>query len=113
MFLRKLFALPNIEQWCKMSDKFKPEVVLKIVKENPDIIVKLMSAAYGLSPTIKILSSQAEVEMFYEYMMKYVGTSYIKHGCDYRIAYLWLLNRNKQFGNNKNIENILTRLANN
>ncbi len=71
-----------------------------------------MSAGYAISPVIKILSSQAEVEMFYKYFLRYLGTGYIKSGSnfDYSGAYSLLIEKNKQFGNVKNIEFILTKL---
>jgi len=111
-FLRTLFALPNLRQWYGRSSMFVPGVVLKIVKEKPDIIVKIMSAGLAIFPVVEILSSQAEVEMFYEYFLRYLATCYIKSdfGYDYSGSYLKLIEKNKQFGNVKNIELILTKL---
>lgn len=113
MFIRILLNSSNPELWKPASTKFNPRIMLKIIKEEPKIIIHIMSIAFTMLYTVKIIDSLDDVTMFYRHFMEYLTYNYIneKTLCNYSKTYGALADKNRLLLGNNHISCVMEKLS--
>lgn len=118
-FMRRFLAQPNLRPWEKLNDKLPVGLVYRLIQENPEILINVLSVGYRAGNLAELINSREDVELFYKYYMRYLGCEYLINNSNGDCGYQYtafrqiLMKKNNKFNGNCRIGYILGALENN